>query len=59
MTRKKPEPQKPDLEKAIKALAESIAEVHDRVSALEKAINEQKPKQTWLQWLAGGCANEL
>lgn len=59
MTRRKPEPQKPDLEKAIKALAESIAEVHDRVSALEKAINEQKPKQTWLQWLSGGSANEL
>ena len=54
MTRKKPVPQSPDLEKAVKALAESIADVHDRVEALEKS----KKPQTWLQWLSGGSAND-
>jgi hypothetical protein len=54
MTRKKPAPQSPDLEKAVKALAESIADVQARLSVIEKT----RQTQTWLQWLAGGSANE-
>lgn len=46
MTRKKPAPQKPDFEKAIKALA-------DRVSAIEASMNATQPVRTWLQWLTG------
>lgn len=46
MTRKKPETQKPDFEKAIKALA-------DRVSAIEVAMVANRPARTWLQWLTG------
>lgn len=59
MTRKKIEPQKPDLQKAIEALAESIADAHDRLAEVERVLAENKPPRTWLQWLAGGSANEL